>query len=112
MIKPIKVKNIKVGEDYFFPDTDFNYSPMFKVSVRKERINKIIDGEFSTKNIGDKYERQRFIGFKTEVEALSYLVNQIRNRKKQIIDECNDEIRKLIKSHPAQTKLDKFYENN
>jgi len=95
-MRTIKTNKIKVGEEYFFPDTDFTYSALFKVRVNKERINKIIVGEFSTRNIGDKYEKQRFIGFKTELECKKYLIKKIKERKKQIVAEYNKAIDNLI----------------
>ena len=95
----IKTNKIKVGEEYFFIDTDFTYPELFNGSIKKERINKIIDGEFSTRNVGDKYERQRYIGFTTEKEATEYLIREIKDRKKQIDNEYKKTIQELLKSN-------------
>jgi len=83
----IKANKIKVGEEYFFPDNNFTYVSLFKVEIRKERINKIIGREFSTKNVEDRYEKERVIGFETELEARKYLIKQIKDRKKSIDEE-------------------------
>ena len=97
----ISAKKIKVGESYFFPNTDFTYTPLFRVKVTKERINKIIDGEFSTRNEGDKYEQQRYTGFTTEDEAKKYLIKQIKERLKDIEAEAKMSIDLLS---PTTTK--------
>lgn len=93
----IKAKNIKVGEQYFFPDTHFDYSRLFKVSISVERINKVFsDGDYTTKNLGDTYEKERVIGFKTKEEAQRYLVKRIKERLKDIEKEATEEIKKLL----------------
>lgn len=92
----INVKKIKVGESYYFADTWFTYVSLFKTCVTKERINKIIGGDFSTRNIGDKYEQERFIGFTTEEAAKKYLIKRIKERKKGIDAECKNAIKELL----------------
>lgn len=91
----IKASKIKAGEEYFFPDTEFNYSKQFETRVTKERINQVIGSQFSTRNIGDRYERERVIGFTTEQEANRYLIQRIKERKKQIDTEYREAIKKL-----------------
>lgn len=93
-MKYIKAKNIKVGENYYFVDDDFHYSNVRCPRVSKERINKIIGNEYSTKNDGDRYEVQRFIGFKTEAEAVKYSIRELKQFKKWLLDDVN----KVIKS--------------
>ena len=75
----IKVKNMKVGEKYYFVDTEFHYNPVKMPVISEERINKIIGGDFSTKNEGDRYERVRVMAFKTEREAKQYALKELKN---------------------------------
>jgi hypothetical protein len=97
-MKPIKAKNIKVGEKYFFPDTDFQYVELFKTSITLETINKIIGDEYSTKRDGSRYENQRYFGYKTIQEARNHLIKRIKERKKSIDKEYKEAIDLLTPS--------------
>ena len=87
---------------YYFPDSDFSYGNLFKASVRKERINKIFGSEFSTRNEGERYERERFIGFTTEHEARQYCIKKIKERLKQIKADAKQAIASITMSKPHE----------
>ena len=55
-MRKITVKKVKIGEKYYFPDTEFTYSDLFKTYITYAKVNKIITGDFSTRNDGDIYE--------------------------------------------------------
>jgi hypothetical protein len=88
-MKYIKTKNIKVGEEYYFVDDDFRYNPVLKPIVSKQRINKIIGNQYSTKNPGDRYEVERIIGFKTQKEAIEYAIKQVKEHRKWLVNSAN-----------------------
>lgn len=85
----IKTKNIKIGEEYYFVDTDFKYGTIKMPIISKQKINKIIGNKYSTKNDGDRYEVERFIGFKTETEAYKYALKQLKQYKQWINKEIS-----------------------
>lgn len=94
-MKTINAKKVKVGNSYFFPNTHFDYGSQFITQVEKAKVYRVISGDFSTKNDGDKYEVERVFGFENEIDAKKYLVKQIKERVKNLRKEALVEIKKL-----------------
>jgi len=94
----INVKNIKVGEEYYFVDTHFVYANINLLEISKEKIYRIVNNEFSTKNDDDKYETIRVIGFRTKEEAQKYALKELKEYKKWYNKQIDNIISQLISS--------------
>lgn len=99
-MKTYKYKHVKVGESYYFVDTDFQYiNP--KIRISKERINQKITGDFSTRNPGDRYEMVRHFAYPTESDARERAVKDLKSYKKSICKTIDDAIEQYKKPLPA-----------
>lgn len=94
-MKTVKVKNMHVGEEYYFVDTDFYFVPVKMPTISKERINKIILGEFSTRNDGDRFEKIRVMAFKTEKDAMKKALKELKSYKSWLSNCVNMHIKFL-----------------
>ena len=89
-MKYINYKNIKIDDYYYFVDTDFSY-PIIKLpQIRREKVYRKIDGEYSTKNDGDKYETIRGCAVKTEKEAIRKAIDELENYKRNRIKDIDN----------------------
>lgn len=95
-MKYITAKKVKKGESYYFADTHFSYPNLFTTSISKAKVNKIIDGDFSTRNDGDRYEIERVIAFVNEKDARDYLIKEIKDRVKNIKQEAKEAVNNLL----------------
>jgi hypothetical protein len=94
-MKHLNAKSVKLGEEYFYPDTHFTYSKLFDTYISKAKVYRIADGQYSSRNDGDRYEVMRVIAYKNETDAKKYLVKRIKERLKQIKKEAEFAITQL-----------------
>ena len=94
-MKYITGSKVKMGEEYFFVDDDFEYPTIHFPKIKKEKIYRIIDGEFSTRNDGDRYETIRHMAYRNYDDAKKRAVEDLRKYKKYInkkIDEASHQL--------------------
>jgi hypothetical protein len=89
---------VKVGEQYFFVDNDFKYIDIPSPIISKETIYRVIDGEFSTKEENDKYEKVRHMAFVNEEDAKRYAIRELKDYKKYLIKAVQVAINNLTNS--------------
>lgn len=91
-----KSKKLRVGNKYYFVDTDFDYGNIKTPTIKQRTVYRIVNGEFSTREPSDRYEVQRYEAFENIEEAKKYALHEIFLYKRLILSRIN-EIKKEIK---------------
>jgi hypothetical protein len=97
MSKYVKARDMKVGEKYWFVDIDFSYPDVKLPTIKKRTIYRIVGGDFSTRENGDRYEVIRVIAHTSEKEAREYALKQLQDYKKYFIKKVDEKIEELTK---------------
>ena len=86
-----EVEKPKVGDRYFFVNTDFSYVHVPTPIIKKRTIYREVDGIFSTKESGDTYEVIRYRPFRSENMARENALQRLEDYR----DYMNEEIDKV-----------------
>ena len=90
----LRGNEIKVGERYFFVNTDFHYVSVPEPIIRERTIFRIVGDDFSTREKGDQYEVERTMAFETKDLAIQRAIKELKAYSKYM----NEEIIKAIKA--------------
>jgi len=85
-------QDVKVGEKYFFVDTDFYFIDVPPPTIKKRTVYRKIGNDYSTKEKGDGAEVERHIAFASKDQAIKYAIKELKEYNKYI----NEEITKAL----------------
>jgi len=96
--KYLKYDDIKVGEEYFFVDTDFPWSDVECPTIKKEKVYRKITGDFSTKNDGDRYEVVRHMAYTNIKDAKEEAKEELERYREYINKNIDNALEELSKA--------------
>jgi hypothetical protein len=91
----VEAKDMKLGEKYYFVDTDFSYGKIKAPEVKYETVYRIVGYEYSTKEPDDRYERIRHCAFRTEREAKLRAIEELKDYRRYLNKEVKARIAEL-----------------
>lgn len=90
----VEVKDMKVGDKYFFVNDDLKYGNITLPTITRETIYRIVGDMFSTRETGDMYEVIRHYAYKDEKSAKQKAIKTLLEYK----DYMNKKIDMVIKT--------------